>query len=81
MHQKHSQNIRYHIHECLHTPGTVHTKELGTLHNEMIMLPEDNLSNGPLFALTLSSKHTLHREVVALEMPTVPESDPNVNPA
>ena len=65
MHQKHSENVRYHIYECLHTPGTVHTKETETLHNEMIMAPERNLSNGEPLALTLSIKSTLNRKIVA----------------
>ena len=80
MHQKHSENVLYHVYECLHAPGTVHTKETEILHNEMIMMPEDNPTNVQPLALTLSSKHTLHREVVALEMPTIPSSDLSVNP-
>ena len=80
MHQKHSENVLYHIYECPHTPGTVHTKETEILHNEMIMMPEGNSSNGQPLALALSSKCSLQRKVVTLEVPTIPESDLNMNP-
>ena len=54
----------------------VHTTEIPKeiLHKKMITMPKGNLSNGPI-ALTLSCKRTLHRKVVALEMPTIPGSD------
>ena len=79
MHQKYSENIRYHGYECLHTQGAF-TRETEILHNEMAMLQESDLSNGQLLALTLSSKYSLHRRVIALEMPTIPSSGLSVNP-
>ena len=82
MHQSPSQNGWYTVYERLYTPDAVHTKEIPKeiLHNEMIMMPEGKLSNGRLLALTLYSKRSLHRKVVALEMPAVPGSDLSVNP-
>ena len=79
MHQKPSENVRYHVYECLHTPGR-YTRETEILHNETTMLPEGNISNGRLRDLSLSSKSSLHRKVAALKMPTVPTSDLSVNP-
>lgn len=49
------------------------------LANETTLLPEGDLNNGRLSALTISSKSSLHCKVVALEMSIVPESDLNVN--
>ena len=80
MHQKHSESVGYHVYDCLHTPGT-YARETKILHNETTMLLEGKVGNGWLLALTLSSKSSLHRKVVALEMPTIPSSDLSVNPA